>query len=74
MRAASRAAAQLLDRSFFLAVSATMVLMLLFGLFHQLHQTPAFFVLLGWGYGVTHGNPAASATGARSNGLAGRNE
>ena len=38
------------DASFHRILLVTLGAMLLFGVFHQIHQVPSFFVLLGWGY------------------------
>jgi hypothetical protein len=38
------------DASFYRILLVTLGAMLLFGAFHQIHQVPSFFVLLGWGY------------------------
>lgn len=41
-------------KGFWLAARWTMVAMLLFGLFHQVDQTPSFYVLLSWGFAAKH--------------------
>jgi hypothetical protein len=38
------------DASFHRILLVTLGAMLFFGAFHQIHQVPSFFVLLGWGY------------------------
>ena len=38
------------DASFHRILLVTLAAMLFFGFFHQIHQVPSFFVLLGWGY------------------------
>lgn len=46
------------DASFYRILLVTLGAMLLFGAFHQIHQVPTFFVLLGWGY-AADGNALA---------------
>jgi hypothetical protein len=50
------------ERQFCALAALAMVVMLLFGLFHQLHQTPAFYTLLAFGYaGATRRAPERRA-------------
>ena len=49
MRHRLRQADSASERAFHRSVQLTLATMLFFGLFHQLHQIPSFFVLLGWG-------------------------
>jgi O-antigen ligase len=48
IRAGKRRARSAEEREFFEATTVTMVVVLLFGMFHQVDQTPAFFALLAW--------------------------
>jgi hypothetical protein len=48
IRRGKRHARSIEEREFFEATTVTMVTLLLFGLFHQVDQTPAFFALLAW--------------------------
>ena len=52
LRRAAQGAASLRERGFMLTLTLTLTVLLLFGLFHQVHQNPTFHVLLGWGYAV----------------------
>lgn len=45
------------DASFYRILLVSLAAMLAFGFFHQIHQVPSFFVLLGWGYAADRTAP-----------------
>lgn len=47
------------DRGYYGISLWTMIGMLFFGLSQQLHQNPAFFILLAWAYGIRLAQPAS---------------
>jgi len=47
------------DASFHRILLVSLAAMLAFGFFHQIHQVPSFFVLLGWGYAADRPAPSS---------------